>query len=200
MDTTAAIQIQSHLTKTIGKVQHSTLMGQAPKCIWLTGLSGAGKSTLARAVEERLYRDGLCSYLLDGDDLRLGLNRDLGFDEAARTENIRRVAEVARLMLDAGLIVLVAAISPYRAGRRMARALFNPGEFIEVFVDTPIEVCERRDPKGMYAKARRGELARFTGIDSPYEIPREPELRLDTSLVSLEDCTEAIVEIVVRQI
>ena len=165
---------------------------QQPVCIWLTGLSGAGKSTIANLVEERLFAAGKHSYVLDGDAIRTGLNADLGFSEADRVENIRRVAEVARLLVDAGLIVIVALISPYREQREAARARFDAGEFVEVFVDAPLEECERRDPKGMYARARRGELANFTGIDSPYEIPVDPELRLDTVAQSAEECVDRL--------
>ncbi|MCL7050797.1 hypothetical protein MKW94_008732 [Papaver nudicaule] len=151
---------------------------QTPRIVWLTGLSGAGKSTIANLVEKRLHALGRHTYLLDGDNVRHGLNRDLGFTEADRVENIRRVAEVARLMLDAGLITLVSFISPFRAERDMARALVGPDEFVEVFVDTPLAVAEERDPKGLYKKARRGELKHFTGIDSPYE-PPSPEQAAD---------------------
>ena len=151
---------------------------QTPRCIWFTGLSGSGKSNIANLLEKRLYAEGLATYLLDGDNVRHGLNRDLGFTEADRVENIRRVAEVARLMVDAGLVVLVSFISPFKAERRMARSLFQDGEFVEVFVDTPLAECEARDPKGLYAKARRGELKNFTGIDSPYEPPQAPEIHL----------------------
>lgn len=153
---------------------------QRPRCLWFTGLSGAGKSTIANLVEKKLLALGKHTYLLDGDNVRHGLNKDLGFTDEDRVENIRRVAEVARLMTDAGLIVLVSFISPFRAEREMARALFESGEFLEVFVDTPLAEAERRDVKGLYAKARRGELRNFTGIDSPYEPPQAPELRLDT--------------------
>ena len=166
---------------------------QTPKCIWFTGLSGSGKSTLANMLEQRLHADGRHTYLLDGDNLRHGLNRDLGFTEADRVENVRRVAEVARMMVDAGLVVLVSLISPFRSERRMARALFATGEFIEVFVDTSIEACEQRDVKGLYAKARRGELKNFTGIDSPYEIPEAPEVRVSTTS-SPEICVGQILE------
>jgi bifunctional enzyme CysN/CysC len=146
--------------------------------VWFTGLSGSGKSTLANLLEKRLHTQGRHTYVLDGDNVRHGLNRDLGFTEADRVENIRRVAEVAKLMVDAGLIVIVAFISPFRVEREFARSLFAPGEFVEVFVDAPLEECERRDPKGLYAKARRGEIPAFTGISSPYEPPLQPELRL----------------------
>jgi bifunctional enzyme CysN/CysC len=166
---------------TVDKAARSMSMHQTPCVLWFTGLSGAGKSTLANIVETELHRRGHQTYLLDGDNVRHGLNRDLGFTEADRVENIRRVAEVAKLMVDAGLIVLVSFISPFRSERQMARALFAEGEFIEVFVDTPLEVAEERDPKGLYKKARRGELANFTGIDSPYEAPEHPEIRVDTT-------------------
>ncbi len=161
--------------------------------LWLTGLSGAGKSTIANRVEKRLSAEGHHTYLLDGDNVRHGLNKDLGFTAQDRVENIRRVAEVAKLMVDAGLIVLVSFISPFRAERRMARALFEPGEFFEVFVDTPLAEAERRDAKGLYRKARRGELKNFTGIDSPYETPENPEIRIDTTSVSPEEAAERIV-------
>ena len=167
---------------------------QAPKCIWFTGLSGSGKSTLANLLEKRLYAEGKHTYLLDGDNVRHGLNRDLGFTEADRVENIRRVAEVARLMVDAGLTVLVSFISPFKSERRMARGLFAEGEFMEVFVDTPIEACEQRDVKGLYAKARKGELKNFTGIDSPYEAPEAPEVRVLTAEASPEACIEQILK------
>ncbi|MEK9774710.1 MAG: adenylyl-sulfate kinase, partial [Quisquiliibacterium sp.] len=158
-----------------------------PQCLRFTGLTGAGNSTLANLLEKLLHAQGKHTYLLDGDNVRHGLNRDLGFTEVDRVENIRRVAEVAKLMVDAGLIVLVSFISPFRAERQMARELFEPGEFLEVFVDTPIEECERRDEKGLYAKARKGELKNFTGIDSPYEKPTDPELRIETQHESVDD-------------
>jgi bifunctional enzyme CysN/CysC len=166
---------------------------QRPCVMWFTGLSGAGKSTIANLVEKRLFALGQHTYLLDGDNVRHGLNRDLGFTDADRVENIRRVAEVTKLMVDAGLIVLVSFISPFRAERRMARALFQDGEFFEVFVDTPLEIAERRDPKGLYKKARRGELRNFTGIDSPYEFPDDPEIQLDTMQLTPEQAADAVV-------
>ncbi|MDZ7343714.1 MAG: sulfate adenylyltransferase subunit CysN [candidate division KSB1 bacterium] len=169
-------------------------MGQRPCVIWFTGLSGAGKSTIATALERRLFALGLRTYMLDGDNIRHGLNRDLGFTEADRVENIRRVAEVAALMADAGLIVLVSLISPFRNEREMARGLMKQGQFIEVFVDAPLEVCEQRDPKGLYLKARRGEIVNFTGIDSPYEPPENPEIVLDTSRLSPEQAVDMLVE------
>ena len=165
----------------VDKAARARQKGQVPKVLWFTGLSGAGKSTIANLVDKRLHALGYHSFLLDGDNVRHGLNRDLGFTDEDRVENIRRVAEVARLMTDAGLIVLVSFISPFRAEREMARALFDEGEFLEVFVDTPLAEAERRDVKGLYAKARRGELRNFTGIDSPYEAPEAPELRLDAA-------------------
>ena len=177
----------------VDKRSRAQSMDQRPRCIWFTGLSGSGKSTLANLLEKRLHAQGRHTYVLDGDNVRHGLNRDLGFTEADRVENIRRVAEVAKLMVDAGLLVIVSFISPFRAERRTARALFEPGEFIEVFVDTPLEECERRDPKGLYAKARRGELSNFTGIDSPYEPPEDPEVRLGTLGVPPEVAVDAVV-------
>jgi bifunctional enzyme CysN/CysC len=165
---------------------------QTPRCIWFTGLSGAGKSTIANMLEKRLHADGRHTYLLDGDNVRHGLNRDLGFTEADRVENIRRVAEVARLMVDAGLIVLVSFISPFEAERQMARSLFAEGEFVEVFVDTPFDECARRDAKGLYAKALRGELKNFTGLDSPYERPQDPDVHLLATQHSPEQCVEQL--------
>ncbi|MGH8800973.1 MAG: adenylyl-sulfate kinase [Casimicrobiaceae bacterium] len=168
-------------------------MGHRACVVWFTGLSGAGKSTIANRAEKILHDRGCHTYLLDGDNVRHGLSRDLGFTDADRVENIRRVAEVARLMADAGLVVLVSFISPFRAERRMARALVGPGEFCEVFVDAPLAVAEARDPKGLYAKARRGDLPHFTGIDSPYEPPARPDLHLDSSTLSAEAAAEHIV-------
>ncbi len=167
--------------------------GQRACVLWLTGLSGAGKSTIANRIEKQLTALGRHTYLLDGDNVRHGLNKDLGFAAQDRVENIRRVAEVSRLMVDAGLIVLVSFIAPFRAERRMARALFGPGEFFEVFVDTPLAVAEARDAKGLYRKARRGELKNFTGIDSPYETPERPEIRIDTTKLSAEEAADLVV-------
>ncbi|UGQ15311.1 sulfate adenylyltransferase subunit CysN [Yinghuangia sp. ASG 101] len=165
----------------VDKTARATLKGQKPAVLWFTGLSGAGKSTIANLVEQRLHAEGFHTYLLDGDNVRHGLNKDLGFTDADRVENIRRVTEVARLMVDAGTIVLASFISPFRAERRLARELLDDGEFIEIHVDTPLSVAESRDRKGLYAKARRGEITNFTGIDSPYEPPENPELRIDAS-------------------
>jgi len=163
-----------------------------PRVLWLTGLSGAGKSTLANALKKALRARGVRVSILDGDNLRRGLNRDLGYTDADRAENIRRVGEVAKLMIDAGLIVLVALISPFRADRRKARELFEPGEFVEVHVSAPLKVCEMRDPKGLYRKARAGEIPDFTGISSPYEAPEAPQLKLDTARLSVHDCVQRI--------
>ncbi|MGI5452431.1 sulfate adenylyltransferase subunit CysN [Streptomyces sp. CA-249302] len=163
----------------VNKQARARRKGQRPAVLWFTGLSGAGKSTIANLVEKRLHDEGHHTYLLDGDNMRHGLNKDLGFTDADRVENIRRVAEVAKLMVDAGIIVLASFISPFRAERRFARGLLGEGEFIEIHVDTPLHIAEARDRKGLYAKARRGELVHFTGIDSPYEPPESPELRLD---------------------
>jgi bifunctional enzyme CysN/CysC len=168
--------------------------GQQACILWFTGLSGAGKSTIANLVEKRLHAAGRHTYLLDGDNVRHGLNKDLGFTDADRVENIRRVAEVAKLMVDAGLIVLVSFISPFRSERRMARELVGPDEFFEVFVDTPLAEAEKRDPKGLYRKARRGELRNFTGIDSPYERPEHPEVYLDTTRLDAAQAADAIIE------
>ena len=177
----------------VDKQARARIKHQQPRCLWFTGLSGAGKSTIANLVEKKLLAMGQHTYLLDGDNVRHGLNKDLGFTDEDRVENIRRVAEVAKLMTDAGLIVLVSFISPFRAEREMARALFDEGEFLEVFVDTPLAEAERRDVKGLYAKARRGELRNFTGIDSPYEAPETPELHLMASESSPVELAEQVI-------
>ncbi|MFW6084512.1 MAG: adenylyl-sulfate kinase [Gemmatimonadota bacterium] len=169
--------------------------GHRGAIIWFTGLSGSGKSTLANHVEERLFAEGCVTYVLDGDNVRQGLNGDLGFSPADRTENIRRIGEVARLFVDAGAIVLTAFISPYRADRdRIRAAVEDPGDFVEVFVDCPLEVCEERDPKGLYEKARSGEIPEFTGISAPYEAPERPEICVDTDELSVEEAADRVVE------
>jgi len=178
----------------VDKQARSRQNGHRPCVLWLTGLSGSGKSTIANIVERQLHALGARTYLLDGDNVRHGLSKDLGFTDADRVENIRRIGEVARLMVDAGLIVLTAFISPFRSERRLARGMVAEGEFFEIFVDTPLEVVEHRDPKGLYKKARRGELKNFTGIDSPYEVPEAPELRVDTTRQSPEESASAIVQ------
>ncbi|MFC3711861.1 sulfate adenylyltransferase subunit CysN [Sphingoaurantiacus capsulatus] len=178
----------------VSKAARAAMNGQRPAVLWFTGLSGAGKSTIANLVEKRLHALGRRTYTLDGDNVRHGLNRDLGFTDADRVENIRRVAEVAKLMLDAGLIVITSFISPFRAERQLARDLMGAGEFIEVFVDTPLADAEKRDVKGLYKKARSGELKNFTGIDSPYEAPEAPEIRIDTTRLSPVEAAELIVD------
>ncbi len=180
----------------VDREARAALKHQLPRCIWFTGLSGSGKSTIANLLERRLHAEGRHTYLLDGDNVRHGLNRDLGFTEADRTENVRRVAEVAKLMVDAGLIVIASLISPYRAEREQARGLVASGEFVEVFVDTPLDVCEARDPKGLYRKARSGDLTNFTGIDSPYEPPPAPEVHVRTVDMSPEAAVDRIMEMV----
>jgi bifunctional enzyme CysN/CysC len=178
----------------VNRDARAALKNQKPRVLWLTGLSGAGKSTIANLVEKRLHAMGRHTFLLDGDNLRHGLNRDLGFTEADRVENIRRAGDVARLMTDAGLIVLAAFISPYRSERDMVRRMFPEGEFVEIHIAAPLEVTEGRDPKGLYAKARRGELINFTGIDSPYEAPETPEILIDTTSLSPEDAADLIIQ------
>ena len=183
----------------VNKAARAAIKGQQPCVLWYTGLSGAGKSTIANLVDKRLHVEARHTYLLDGDNVRHGLNRDLGFTDADRVENIRRIAEVARLMVDAGLIVSTAFISPFRAERQMARALVADGEFIEIFVDAPLGVAEQRDPKGLYKKARRGDLKNFTGIDSPYERPETPELTIDTTAGTPAEAAEAVVAYLKRR-
>jgi bifunctional enzyme CysN/CysC len=173
---------------------HAGLKNQKPAVLWMTGLSGSGKSTIANAVEKKLARMNRHTLLLDGDNVRHGLNKDLGFTDADRIENIRRVGEVAKLMTDAGLIVITAFISPFQSERQMVRDMMAPGEFVEVFVDTPLSVAEERDVKGLYAKARSGQLKNFTGIDSPYEAPETPEIHIDTTAKSIDEAAEQIVK------
>jgi adenylylsulfate kinase len=178
----------------VSREERAAQKGQKPCIVWLTGLSGSGKSTLANALEGELYEAGRHSYLLDGDNIRMGLNKGLGFSDADRVENIRRIGEVAKLFVDAGLIAITAFISPFRADRDMVRGLVGAGEFFEVFVKAPLEVCEQRDPKGMYKKARAGQIKQFTGIDSPYEEPLKPELVLDTSQHDLQQSTQILLD------
>ena len=191
-----ALRRASNLTRhqlTVDKPTRSAQKNQKACVLWLTGLSGAGKSTTANAVEQRLHALGRHSYILDGDNLRHGLTRDLGFTPADRVENVRRIAEVAKLFVDAGLIVLVSVISPFRDEREMARRMMADGEFIEIFVDAPLEVCERRDPKGLYRKARAGEIKNFTGIDSPYEPPESPDIVLKTGERSVDALADQVI-------
>lgn len=176
----------------IGRVDRELLLNQSGKIIWFTGLSGSGKSTLANALEVALHQKGKKTFLLDGDVVRQGLNQDLGFSDQDRAENIRRIAHVAKLMMDAGLIVICAFISPFRAERRLARELAGNNKFIEVYLDTPIQICEERDVKGLYKKARSGNLANLSGLGSDYETPENPEITIDTSRTSIEDAIRAI--------
>jgi len=177
----------------ISREDHAAMKNQKPAVLWMTGLSGSGKSTIANIVEKKLARMNRHTFLLDGDNVRHGLNKDLGFTDADRVENIRRVGEVAKLMTDAGLIVITAFISPFREERDMVRGMMQPGEFVEVFVDTPLEEAERRDVKGLYAKARSGALKNFTGIDSPYEAPQNPEIRIDTTAMTPDEAADLII-------
>jgi bifunctional enzyme CysN/CysC len=179
-------------TMSVDKSMRAGLNGHRGCVVWFTGLSGAGKSTIADLVERRLHHEGRRTFVLDGDNVRHGLNKDLGFTDADRVENVRRVAEVAALMVEAGLIVLVSFISPFRAERALARGKVAAGEFCEVYVDTPLAIAEQRDPKGLYAKARRGELPNFTGIDSPYEPPQDPELHVDTTELTPEQAATEV--------
>jgi bifunctional enzyme CysN/CysC len=177
----------------VDKSARRQLNGHTSHVLWFTGLSGSGKSTIANALEKKLHERGIRTYILDGDNVRHGLNSDLGFTDADRVENIRRIGEVAKLMVDAGIVVLTAFISPFIVERAMVRDLFEVGEFTEIFIDTPIEVAEFRDPKGLYQKARRGEIPNFTGIDSLYEAPLEPELRIKTSKQSVDQAVDEII-------
>ncbi|WGZ96034.1 MAG: adenylyl-sulfate kinase [Candidatus Thiothrix putei] len=181
----------------LSKAERIRMNGQKPFVLWLTGLSGSGKSTLADALECRLYEMGFRTYLLDGDNVRHGLSKDLGFSDADRVENIRRIGEAAKLMVDAGLIVITAFISPFRADRQMVRDMLEPGEFMELYMDVPLEICEERDPKGLYQKARAGQIKYFTGIDSPYEAPLAPELTA-TPDVSIHEEVERIVSYLIQ--
>jgi adenylylsulfate kinase len=181
------------------KADYQQRNGRSSKVLWFTGLSGAGKSTLAHRVEEALFKKGWYTYILDGDNVRHGLNGDLGFSEEDRRENIRRIGEVAKLFVDAGVVVLAAFISPYREDRDQVRALLGESEFIEIFVKCDLDICEKRDPKGLYRKARAGELAQFTGIDSPYEEPRNPELVIDTGWLDITDSVNRVTDYLEQQ-
>lgn len=178
----------------ITKEDRAKKTGQKPCILWFTGLSGSGKSTIANTLEKMLYENGNLTYLLDGDNIRHGLNRDLGFDEASRKENIRRIGEVAKLFVDSGLIVLTAFISPFIKDREFVRNLVEEGEFIEIFIDTPLDVCEKRDPKGLYKKARNGEIKDFTGIHSPYEPPKSPEIHIINDKITPKEACEQIMQ------
>ncbi|MFA5938591.1 MAG: adenylyl-sulfate kinase [Sinimarinibacterium sp.] len=176
----------------VSRTERAAQKKQQPCVIWFTGLSGAGKSTVANALEGELFRQGFHSYLLDGDNIRMGLNKDLGFSDAERVENIRRIGEVAKLFADAGLIALTAFISPFRADRDLVRKIMPEGQFFEVYVHAPLDVCESRDPKGLYKKARAGQIKNFTGIDSPYEAPEKPELTINTGELSIEQSVQKL--------
>jgi len=176
------------------QTERAKIKHQTPVCLWMTGLSGAGKSTLANALEQELNKQGKHTYILDGDNLRHGLNSDLGFSEADRNENVRRAAEAAQLMVDSGLIVIVGLISPFKQERDWARNLFQPNQFKEIYISTSLEACEHRDTKGLYKKARQGEVKDFTGIDSPYEPPENPDVIIDTENKSVSDCVQLILE------
>lgn len=178
----------------ITQTQRSELKGHKILLIWLTGLSGSGKSTIANALEKALFENGVHTYLLDGDNVRLGLNRNLSFSSEDRAENIRRIAEVAKLMLDAGLVVLASFVSPYREDRENVKRIVGYANTVEVFVNTPIEECERRDTKGLYAKARKGEIENFTGVNAPYEIPMAPDIEIDTTTISVDEAVNLILK------
>lgn len=181
-------------TTQVDKLQRAKLKQQKPCLLWYTGLSGSGKSTIANAVDALLFQRQCHSYLLDGDNVRHGLNGDLAFSDQDRVENIRRISEVAKLFVDAGLIVSTAFISPFRADRALAKSKLDESEFIEVFIDTPIEVCEQRDPKGLYKMARAGEIKNFTGIDSSYEAPEQPQIHINTAEKSIEQCAQQVID------
>ena len=178
---------------TISNSDRNKLLNQRPFLLWFTGLSASGKSTLANIVEKKLFKINYKTYLLDGDNVRHGLNSDLGFNEESRVENIRRIGEVSKLFLDAGIITLTAFISPFKSDRQLVRELFEKGQFLEVFIDSSLEICESRDPKGMYAKARSGEIKHFTGITSPYESPENPEIHIINNSITLDEASDQII-------
>ena len=180
--------------QSVSKLERSEHKNQKPCVLWFTGLSGSGKSTVANALEHELAKRGQHTFLLDGDNVRHGLNKDLGFSDADRVENIRRIGEVSKLFVDAGLIAVTAFISPFRSDRQLVRDLLSESEFVEIHMDTPLATCEARDPKGMYKKARAGEIKNFTGIDSDYEAPLRAEITLDTSVQSVQECVEQIIK------
>ncbi len=183
----------------IDQRQRSSIKGHRPLLVWFTGLSGSGKSTLANALERALFERKVHTYLLDGDNVRAGLNKNLSFSPEDRTENIRRIAEVAKLMLDAGLVVLASFVSPYREDRENVKRIVGYGNFVEIFVNTPIDECERRDVKGLYAKARAGEIKNFTGVSAPYEAPMVPDIEIDTTKVSVEEAAAVILEFIAKK-
>lgn len=183
---------------TITKSDRNNLLNQKPFLLWFTGLSASGKSSIANIVEQKLFKTNHNTYLLDGDNVRHGLNSDLGFNEESRVENIRRIGEVSKLFLDAGIITLTAFISPFKSDRNLVRKLFNEGDFLEVFIDSSLEVCENRDPKGMYAKARKGEIKDFTGISSPYESPENPEIHVINNNISLDEAATQIINYLIK--
>jgi adenylylsulfate kinase len=184
----------------VGAEQRKRLLNQRPKLIWFTGLSGSGKSTLAVQLEAQLFAHGFKTYLLDGDNIRTGLNKDLSFSEEGRIENIRRIGEVSKLLVDAGLVVLSAFISPFEADRQQVRSIVGSENYFEVFVDTPIEICEQRDVKGLYKKARAGEVKNFTGIDSPYEAPKHPDISIKTAEMTIDQSISVLLDKVLKQI
>ena len=192
------IDVVWHST-TINNHNRNKLLNQTPFIIWVTGLSASGKSSLANIVEQKLFQMNYNTYLLDGDNVRHGLNKDLGFSEESRVENIRRIGEVSKLFLDSGIIVLTAFISPFKSDRNLARSLVKKEQFIEVFVDASLETCEKRDPKGMYLKARSGEISDFTGVSSPYETPQNPELHIVNNQITLEDASNQIIEYLIEK-
>ncbi|ENO00797.1 MULTISPECIES: adenylyl-sulfate kinase [Pseudoalteromonas] len=185
-------------TQTVSRDQKQQHKGHKPALLWYTGLSGSGKSTVANAVEAKLFSLGCHTYLLDGDNVRMGLNKGLTFSDEDRVENIRRISEVAKLFVDAGLIVSTAFISPFKADRAQARSIVNEGEFIEVFIDTPLAICESRDPKGLYKKARAGEIPNFTGISSSFDVPENPDIHVHTAEQTIEQCADQIVDYLIK--